>query len=92
MIIDAGHVGKRGLRVDVVEPVEASASDLSIAPDIGMAGSWYQKAKDLGSAEAQARWIQRGASADARTNGVPGASAPRTIAHRCGGIHDAPVI
>ena len=34
---------------------DISASDMSIAPDIGMAGSWYRRAKDLGSAEAQVR-------------------------------------
>jgi TPR repeat protein len=35
--------------------MDVSVSDMSIAPDIEMAGSWYQKAKDLGSAEAQGR-------------------------------------
>jgi TPR repeat protein len=35
--------------------MDVSVSDLSIAPDIEMAGSWYQKAKDLGSTEAQGR-------------------------------------
>ena len=35
--------------------VDVSVSDMSIAPDIGMATSWYQRAKDLGSAEAQGR-------------------------------------
>ena len=32
-----------------------TVSDMSIAPDIGMATSWYQRAKDLGSSEAQGR-------------------------------------
>ena len=35
--------------------VDVSVSDMSIAPDIGMATSWYQRAKDLGSSEAQGR-------------------------------------
>jgi hypothetical protein len=35
--------------------VDVSVSDVSIAPDIGMATSWYQRAKDLGSSEAQGR-------------------------------------
>ena len=35
--------------------MDVSVSDLSIAPDIEMAGLWYQKAKDLGSTEAQGR-------------------------------------
>jgi len=35
--------------------VAVSVSDMSVAPDIAMAVSWYEKAKDLGSAEAQGR-------------------------------------
>src|SRR5262245_35870102 len=35
--------------------VDVSISDMWIAPDIGMAKSWYQRAKDLGSSEAQGR-------------------------------------
>lgn len=34
---------------------DISPSDMSIAPDIGMAESWYRVAKDLGSSEAQER-------------------------------------
>ena len=33
--------------------VDVSVSDLSTTPDIGTAESWYQRAKDLGSSEAQ---------------------------------------
>jgi TPR repeat protein len=35
--------------------VDVSVSDMSIAPDIGMARSWYHRAKELGSSEAQGR-------------------------------------
>ena len=35
--------------------VDVSVSEMSIAPDVGMATSWYQRAKDLGSSEAQGR-------------------------------------
>ena len=35
--------------------VDVSVSDLSTTPDIGTAESWYQRAKDLGSSEAQGR-------------------------------------
>ena len=35
--------------------MDVSVSDMSIAPDIGMATSWYQRAKDLGSSEARGR-------------------------------------